>query len=526
MDHNHKIGCGICRRLIADGSEKHSSASDINDLYCSSCINFKLLKYHLNLINVKNLNSNNIATINKILHLCFDENDTFLKKYVENFNSDDPDKLTAVNNISIDSIARLNFMLLNVEISRKSENLQNLQKIKTKKENDNTKLSERINYLKALKSQKIKNINNFKNKYNQVLKSDKIAKDIDNNNKLSVIQNDFMTKKRIELINLVIKFWNIQILCNEKKLSILFCPILNFEDIVKYDFNLIMQSLIKIIEFIQIFSQIFGLQIPFLFKTFNNEILSIHTETEGNILLSNDERIIISSKLRLYQFSEILSKIALNVIFVLKSIDETFHIEEMSINDILKVDQLLIRIINKVKDNSEIPRKLKPINHKNEMKHDNDKSRFFCFFSHQKNNQSNVENAIKTGRLRAIKIKSCDYDPLSFYKMVVNDNVNIITANSFDNNHFFKDVTNNLKFSKTMSESKHRINYRAESVLHDLKKLSEYIYWVLRSELFSHYRDKIVNGIGTGDGAGIGLGNDHQQSDDKESIINNEWEFI
>lgn len=391
------IKCGICNSDCIDYPKK--------TYFCSSCMNFKLLKYNLNKINLQNINSIVVNDINNVLKVCFDENvKLFLKdyiKYKENLNiqsnlSKKNDNLENTN-VSKDSVAKLAFMLINVDINKTKRNIKTLDQLVNLEIDKCNKIEEKIRILKNVKDNKQKLINKLKNECNLKLVNEKINKihlDIENF-KINIInkQNNYLINKQLNEIYNLIFLWNIKII-NNNKLSILYSPILPINGLIKYSTDLILNSIIKTSLLIDQLYKILRFKTPFEINNFKNNILigdiSIKFNEFNEILNINQ-----LNNIQLIKFSVCLSRLILNIIILLIRIDNNFKIEDENMSFLFNYDKLIIKIINKITNfktnNEKINNKLKNENLINK----NSLSWKQWFFTKKNNNKSEIKEIDK-----------------------------------------------------------------------------------------------------------------------------------
>ena len=148
----------------------------------------------------------------------------------------------------------------------------------------------------------------------------------------------------------LLALWDVKII-EQSKLSVLFTPIIPITELFTKNLNFISQMLIKISQFIQQFSNIVNIRIPFEIETFRNELLI------GNKFF----KMISDNSKSIYDLSEVginalfisISRLILNICIILRTLDETFRNEIKSMHDLINIDQLLLRLVNITKDRIE-----------------------------------------------------------------------------------------------------------------------------------------------------------------------------
>lgn len=319
-----KVKCGICN------TQKSST-----DFYCASCLNFRLLKHRLNLIHVQTVNQTAIKDINNVLDLCFGEgNRDFLLNYASGKQSP---PISSVNN---DAIARLAFMLMNVNTITHLNQLDKIWTLVEQKRIENDKMNEKLKLLRERKSKLQKIVDTIKG-------STKDETDIGGkymiNQRIVDLQVSIIDKERCQLLFNVLEWWNVSE--SRGRISIMSIPIVPVTGITNYQMSLILESFLKTCQFLQVISKILGIRLVYEMGTKYNEL------RVGDKVLKFKE---------ITQFSELshfgqkefclsISKIIQNLIIILVQLDPKFRTEEVSFHDVLRFDKLLIRIIDILK---------------------------------------------------------------------------------------------------------------------------------------------------------------------------------
>ena len=346
------ISCGICFRKhnkIDKDVDNVPNSIDIDDdpFYCFPCVNFRILKYRLNIINLLNLNRIAIHDIDQILKESMSSTENisnFLKDYV-NQDITSTKKKFQDTNVPVDVVARLAYMIINQRISTAEINITNANKLLELKKRKNNELRMKIEQLRKLKNDKIKNIENLETQISKYKDNKKSTNHIITNR-----QNEMILKEQNTLLFDLLALWDVKII-EQSKLSVLFTPIIPITELFTKNLNFISQMLIKISQFIQQFSNIVNIRIPFEIETFRNELLI------GNKFF----KMISDNSKSIYDLSEVginalfisISRLILNICIILRTLDETFRNEIKSMHDLINIDQLLLRLVNITKDRIE-----------------------------------------------------------------------------------------------------------------------------------------------------------------------------
>jgi hypothetical protein len=348
------LQCGICYYKPEDGSGMGRET-----FYCAACIQFKLLKYNLNKLHIQKITSMAVNDINKVLNVCLgDKSRVFLKKYI---NGEYIEEKLIGTNVNIDSVARLAFMLMNVEMITKQNHLKEIDELITLKRKQTKNIEDRILMLKQIKEMKQKRVqklkidieymknnndNNNNNNNNNILKNkNKVKiKNILYDNEMIMRQEQILDNQRRLIIFDIIVLWNIEI-HSVKKISILFAPIVSIDEITKYNLDFVFETFLKSCEFVDILSKVIGIEIPFEIGTEYNEL-----RIGDKIFKFNGKNGISElSKFGILELCVGISRIILNVVILLREIDESFKHEAVSIANLLAYNELLVRVVKAVK---------------------------------------------------------------------------------------------------------------------------------------------------------------------------------
>lgn len=451
------VKCGICNCDSIDYPKK--------TYFCPSCMNFKLLKYNLNKINLQNINSIIVHDINNVLKICFDENvKLFLKDYIKykeksNTQSDSTTHNLEGTNVSKDSVAKLAFMLINVDIDKTKRNIKTIDQLVNLEIEKCNKIEDKIRILKTIKNNKQKIVNNLKNEKNLKLNNQMInnvqleIQDFQNN--IVNIQNNFLKNKQLNEIYNLIFLWNIKII-NNKKLNILYSPVLPIDELFKYSIDLILNSIIKTNLLIDQLYKILRFEIPFEINNFENNLFigDISIKFDSFNEKSNIKQLSNSQLLRI---SVCLSRLILNIIILFIRIDNNFKIEDENITFLFNYDILLIKLINKV--------------------------------TNSKTNIEKIDNKLKNTIL--INKNSVSWKRWFFKKgkeKEDNDkdktNFNVISRYQIDNIKEYNDILqlnliNKLSNIKTLSP----VKIRANDLIHNEGLLSREIHKILKKQI-------------------------------------------
>lgn len=332
------VHCGICERELDDIDTK-------TKLYCPSCMSFRLLKYNINNINIKEINSKMVHDINRVLDVCFGDN---YRKYLELYLQGHYkfDNLEGTD-VSIDSIARLALMLLNVEMMRKIKGLDSVARILREKEEKNEILRSRIRLLKKTTIERKSMLDIARIDFNKLqYTKHKDVKETLNymNDNIVLRQLSRIRERQQSMIFDIFILWNIEII-ETNQLSILLTPIIGIDKIHEYTLDLTLESLMKSAIFVSVVAQALQVYMPYQVGVRENDL------RVGDKIFRFKGKMTIEDldKLGLMEFCIGLSQVVLNIVTLLKYLIPGFLQECPTFATILQYDALIIRIIDSLK---------------------------------------------------------------------------------------------------------------------------------------------------------------------------------
>ncbi|GMG19586.1 unnamed protein product [Ambrosiozyma monospora] len=388
------LQCGICSKT--PHIDAFTRENNQNKFYCPSCIHFKLLKYKLSMLNLEYFDANASAEIDKVLDNCIGGNaPSFLSEYLEDNetsssqvsstssktkkSSRDKHKLTP----SIDSVARLSHMLLNVEIMKHKKELNILKAKVLENSRRNLIVSEKVKQMEGQIHSQKQHLGNTKalirTQYQDKLKELKDTTENIENVKLNSVERHLnSTKKR--MLRSIFKALDVIIVDSESikvqpafkdsiKLSLIvqFTPIIPVSDFIKYSPKLINESLEKVGCFLNAVSSLWQIQLPF--TLIRKSQLGVLTHDESikytSFLLNNPatceyfplqlcskngppdnlESIVDLSGLELNRLNKALSRLLIDIVVVSKAVGVDISLSEMKFGDLLQIDKLLLDIV-------------------------------------------------------------------------------------------------------------------------------------------------------------------------------------
>lgn len=469
----HSVSCGICKC--------HPAQYPGKTFYCPSCVNFKLLKYNLNNINLDHVNSIAIDDINKILKVCFGTNvKQFLLNYINTSTNNTENKMDNTN-VSIAAVARLAFMLMQVEIVKEKEHIKTVSQLIQTKRTTSQKLETKIQMLKEKKLKKQKLINIHREKIQPKLNKE-ISKVLEDTHvlQLGIVtrQHGFITIRQMKNFYDLIYLWNIKII-NKKSLIILYTPIISITDIAKYSMDLILQSFMKSSEFVDTVSRIFSVDLPFAIKTRNNNF------SIGDISykFKDLDDIFYLNKLQMLRFCIGISRLILNAVILLQKLNKikTSHFNNMSLEDLLSYDQLLITLINSLKENGfgeEIRQRKDKLDNSylyaNKYAKRKESSSWANWFTSQKKKEVLVENddSVKNNTIERYSIKS---------STEIKDILDSCHTQISDGKSKYKISHSAMSSGQSASIPASAIS--ANDLIHDERRLAEEVYCFLVEEM-------------------------------------------
>ncbi|OUM53922.1 hypothetical protein BVG19_g3253 [[Candida] boidinii] len=311
--------CGICDKLPqvkrqSNHHNHHGNSSDnsniygirddnenkdiVTNFYCPSCINYKLLRYNLLNLNIELILNISEKEINSILESCLSNNSVnFLKNYLSKEGdykekSRINEKLFKALNVPIpsdESIIKLSFVLLNVEISEIKRNILYLTKRVNKVKEFNSYLIKRNEKLQEKNQIFLNDVNeldklikfNYKNLKNEIVY------------KIDILKNEKLIRfeKLIKGYHLKLTKFFLKISYNCIKLdkekqdgiddgeeeedggeinSLFFIPIISINQIEGYNINIINLSIHSIVKVVLKLSGYLNITLPFELIEFNN----------------------------------------------------------------------------------------------------------------------------------------------------------------------------------------------------------------------------------------------------------------
>lgn len=336
---NGNVVCGVC----------HCSSNNYpkKTFYCPSCISFKLLKYNLNKINLLNVNSIATHDINSVLNACFGDNVTqFLTKYANDYDKERKDDKLEGTNVSIESVARLAFMLMNVDLLKKQEHIKSIGQLVEEKRKQSEKLEARIRMLKEKKKNKQRLISLYRQRVEEEMTTE-LQSIIEVKRLLGTgivtQQNEYITiQQKRKLYDLAL-LWNIRII-NGTKLTILYTPILPISFLVRHSMDLILNSFMKSCELVEAFARMLGTDVPYRINTIRNDFAIGDFVYE----LKNKRNVFELSHIQILKLSMGVARVILNVVVLLRRVDVTYQFEHITPKDLLSYDMLLVRLIERI----------------------------------------------------------------------------------------------------------------------------------------------------------------------------------
>ncbi|ODV87055.1 hypothetical protein CANARDRAFT_84786 [[Candida] arabinofermentans NRRL YB-2248] len=208
--------CGICHDTTHGN---HRSATNKISYYCPSCLNFKILKVKLNLVNLEFFNSRASDEINKVLDDCIKGHSAgFLRKYLNNeidLNLHSGNQELEGLTPSLDAIARLSYMLLNVETTLFKRNLNLIRHNNQKQRVNNESIRFRIKSMRELVRERKQELINKKN---ELEKSHQISVETINNVTIDIKESKLnktdklISNTRLNHLKELIKICHVEVL--------------------------------------------------------------------------------------------------------------------------------------------------------------------------------------------------------------------------------------------------------------------------------------------------------------------------
>lgn len=316
----NKIVCGICH------TDKHNEG-----FYCASCTSFRLLKHRLNLIHLQSINQAATDDINQVLDLCSEEKSrSFLESYLKG------ESLSMVDEVSSDAIARLAFMLMNVNTMTQINQLDEVWNVLQRKQEENIALSEKMIVLKERKRE----IEDKLNKIRNTLSNESV---IDNNELVTrpIIDLQYLTIKKTQdnCIFQILNWWKLEE--NKGRISIMSVPIIPITNLTNYHMSLVLESFLKTCQFLKVLSNVYQIRLNHTMGTEQNQL-----RVGDRVLNVRDLKRF--SELSIYgrkEFCTCIGKILQNLITLTLYLDPSYKSSDLSFYDILRFDKLLIHIV-------------------------------------------------------------------------------------------------------------------------------------------------------------------------------------
>lgn len=333
---NGYVVCGVCHCDSNNYPKK--------TYYCPACIGFKLLKYNLNKINLQNVNTLAAHDINSVLEACFGDNATqFLTKYTDDYDKEERDKKLDGTNVSVGSVARLAFMLMNVDLLKKQEHIKSIGQLVEAKRRQSENLESRIKLLQEKRKGKQRLIALHRERVaaEMTVELQNIA-EIKRLLNIGIVtrQNEYIAlQQRKRTYDLMI-LWNVRIL-DKTKISVLFCPILPITQLASHSMDLVLNSLMKSCELVEAFARMLDMELPFRVETGYNDF------TIGDFCYRlKDKRSIFELKhVQMLKFSMGIARVISNIVVLLRRVDATYQFESTSLADLLSYDAMLVRLV-------------------------------------------------------------------------------------------------------------------------------------------------------------------------------------
>ena len=333
---NGYVVCGVCH-CDSDSYPKKT-------YYCPACIGFKLLKYNLNKINLQNVNSLAAHDINSVLKACFGDNATqFLTKYTDDYDKNDRDKKLDGTNVSIGSVARLAFMLMNVDLLKKQEHIKSIEQLVEGKRRQSEKLEGRIKLLHEKRKGKQRLLDLHRERM-----AARMATELQNITEIKRLLNIGIVTRQNEYISLeqrkgtydLMVLWNVRIL-DEMKITVLFSPILAMTQLASHSMDLVLSSLMKSCELVEAFARMLDTELPFRVDTGYNDFAI----GDFYYKLKDKRSIFEMNHVQMLKFCMGIARVISNVVVLLRRVDATYQFESITLADLLAYDALLVRLV-------------------------------------------------------------------------------------------------------------------------------------------------------------------------------------
>lgn len=337
------IRCGVCHCSIEEKSTKGTDRQ--KPFYCSSCINFRLLKYNLNNIHLTNLNGGFQNEINSILSVCLNHcNEAFLHEY-SHHDEHGTDQFSSTQ-VPVGSVARLAFMLLNVNMVQKQHYLNEIITILAAKREGLNSVADQIAVTRETRDRKSAILERQQDKLD-LYKRETAAEVAEVKDLLSVgivnRQNRLISREQQLLIRDLLVLWNIEIL-DSRQLVILFRPILPVDEFRAHSADVGFGSLVAVSQVTNSLAHILAVHLPFEIETSCNELRlgERRFQAPGNQRFSVLERPAVSD------LCSGISRVILNMVVLLQRVDQEFPLEKLTCAQLVDYPVLLIHIIQKL----------------------------------------------------------------------------------------------------------------------------------------------------------------------------------
>ncbi|QPG76038.1 hypothetical protein FOA43_003424 [Brettanomyces nanus] len=258
--------CEICH----DNDVSKSLSSRKKKYYCASCINFSLLKLKLKTLTTVYYNSRAGHEVGQVLEDCLDNNASVsLKKYLNGSEDrrNDKDQLLGKLVPSIDSVARLAYVLLNVENIEQKKRLDRLKEMVEEQTTSNKLMRDKISDLRRQLEEKRQCINEKTKQLNAEHKESlsQVASSFEETNHMVFRQRALVDSAKLDLMADIIKLWNIQLLRASSgiSVSILGLPVLSIDKLIYCSVPLINACMERLMWFVLLGAKYLSLQLPF-----------------------------------------------------------------------------------------------------------------------------------------------------------------------------------------------------------------------------------------------------------------------
>ncbi|TID28606.1 hypothetical protein CANINC_002362 [Pichia inconspicua] len=300
--------------------------------FAKICTNFRLLKYRLNLIHLQSTNGTATNDINQVLELCSENKSRkFLEAYLNG------ELKPIVNEVSNDSIARLAFMLMNMNTVTQINQLDEVWQIVQKRQEENEKLSVELVNLSNRKKELEERRNHLRTENLPIVNNELVSQQL--------IDLQYITRKKIQDMQIfqILNWWRLEE--NNGRISLMSIPIIPVTNLTHYHMSLVLESFLKTCQFLKVLSNIYGIQLPHPMGTFQNQL------RVGDRIL-NVRDLARFSELSNYgrkEFCICIAKILQNMIKFILHLNPEYRSTDLSFHDLLRFDKLLIHIVSVLK---------------------------------------------------------------------------------------------------------------------------------------------------------------------------------